>query len=62
MKYEKILKINIGNYQSLSIGATDGKSFKEIDAAIIKELQEKGYELRVDDNITKALAWYGVKE
>jgi hypothetical protein len=42
MKFEKVVTINLGNYESLKLGVADASSFEECDIAISKEAQRIG--------------------
>jgi len=55
MKYEKVITINIGNYESLKIGVGDAPSFEECDKALIEHIKYMG--ISVDKKIHQALMW-----
>ena len=55
MRYEKIITINLGGYQSMKLGITDAPSFADCDKHIIGHLKELG--IPVDKDIHQALRW-----
>lgn len=59
MRYEKMITINLGQYQSLKIGISDAPSFFECDKYLVAEL--KRLKLPVNDKIKIALAWQDEK-
>ena len=56
MKVEKHITVNLGNYQSLKIGAIDADNFSQCNEALIKEI--KSMDIDVSASILKSL---GVK-
>jgi len=62
MKYEKMITVNVGNFESIKIGVSDAPSFDECNKILIEHLKDLG--ISVDKNIHKALDWkekeYGV--
>jgi len=55
MKYEKMVTINIGNYQSLKIGVTEAPSFDDCDKVIIEELDK--LDMEINEDIKNSLRW-----
>jgi len=53
LKVEKHLTLNLGNYQSLKIGAIDADNFPQCNEALIKEI--KSMDIDVSSSILKAL-------
>jgi len=45
MKYEKVVTINLGNYESVKIGVTDASSFSECDKLLLDQVKELGVKL-----------------
>jgi hypothetical protein len=55
MKYDKMITVNIGNFESIKIGVSDAPSFADCDKTIIEHLKHLG--IAVDKNIHQALKW-----
>ena len=55
MKFDKSVKVNLGNYQSIGLGVSDAPSFEECDRVIVEELLRM--DIAVDERVHRALGW-----
>jgi len=55
MKYEKVVTINLGNYESIKLGVSECESFDECNKMITDEIIKN--KLPFDKQIRKALSW-----
>jgi len=55
MKYEKAIKINLGNYNMLELRVSEADNFDDCNDAIIEELKKHTMETTIDLVARKAL-------
>jgi hypothetical protein len=55
MKVNKMITVNIGNYQTVRVGVESAPSFAAADAVLIREIRR--LKLPVDQKVKQCLLW-----